>query len=231
MECAPPVRITSLYSAKMPSMTEVWTAEQLMGVAAGTEESLPTAVTRKGRKAVVGKGVDRDPMLWGVPGHLTQQECDCYFRFKEEIDRRGGEFRETVFSMGEVEGEAWALGRWLRARKFNFQDTVKMVEEATQVRKAAKAKSFYPNPVDALGVDASLFFAQYPQLYSGYTKQGVPVFISKPGILSVDGMECITTLDGILKFHWHVMMHDFANRLRAQKAKNPDFKRCVSLLF
>ena len=207
----------------MAPMTEVWTADQLMGVC-GTEESL-SVVSKKGKKTVVGKGVDQDPMLWGVPGHLTQEECDCFFAFREEIEKRGGEFRETVYSMGEVEGEAWALGRWLRARKFNLQDTIKMVEEATQVRKTAKSKNFYPNPVDALGVDASLFFAQYPQLYSGATKHGVPVFISKPGILNVDGMECITTLDGILKFHWHVMMHDFANRLHAEKAKNPNFKK------
>jgi hypothetical protein len=45
----------------------------------------------------------------------------------------------------------------------------------------------------------------------------------------VDGIECITTLDGIIKFHWHVMMHDFANRLLEKKKANPEeFKRCVS---
>lgn len=208
-------------------MTEVWTADELMGIQ-GTEESLATT-TKKGKKTVVGKGVDKNPMLWGVPGHLTAEECEVFMQFKEEIEKRGGEFRETAYSFGEEEGEAWALTRWLRARKFVFADTVKMIEEATQVRKVAKAHDFYPNAVDALGVDASLFFAQYPQLYCGVTKDGVPIFISKPGILNVDGMECITTLDGILKFHWHVMMHDFASRLLAQKAKNPEkFKKCVS---
>jgi hypothetical protein len=38
-------------------------------------------------------------------------------------------------------------------------------------------------------------------------------------------MECITTLDGIVKFHWHVMIHDFAERLREMKRKDPDFMR------
>lgn len=208
----------------MATLPEVWSADQLMGVK-GTEQSLAVA-TKGGKKTAVGNGVDKDPMLWGVPGHMTQEECDVFFQFKTEIEKRGAEFRDTVYSFGEAEGEAWALGRWLRARKFILAETVKMVEEATLVRKAAKGKNFYPDAHDALGVDKSLFFAQYPQLYSGATKQGVPVFISKPGILNVDGMECITTLDGILKFHWHVMMHDFANRLRTQKAKNPDgFKK------
>lgn len=157
---------------------------------------------------------------------MTPDEADIYFKFKDEVDKRGGDFKDTVFSFGEEEGEVYALCRYLRARKFVYDDVIKMVEEATEVRKDAKAKNFYPDPLEALGCDASLFYAQYPQLYCGYAKTGVPVFISKPGVLNVDGMEAITTLDGIIKFHWFIMMHDFAMRLRSQKAKDPDnFKR------
>jgi hypothetical protein len=202
------------------AVAESWDVSQLMGGMSVSEQ--PTA------SSVKGKGVESNPLLWGVPGHLSKDEADVYVKFKDTVERRGGEFRETVYSFGEEEGEVWALCRWLRARKFVYDDVVKMIEEATQVRKEAKSKEFYPNPVDALGVDPSVFFAQYPQLYSGLTKLGVPIFISKPGILNVDGIECITTLDGIIKFHWHVMMHDFANRLLARKEANPDtFKRCV----
>ena len=170
--------------------------------------------------------MDKDPTLWGRPGHLTSTESEIFFKFREEVNSRGGDFKDTVYCFGPEEGEVWALCRWLRARKFVYDDVIQMVEEATQVRSDAKAHDFYINPVDALGCEASLFYANYPQLYSGYAKNGVPLFISKPGILSTDGMEVITTLDGIVKFHWHVMMHDFANRLRSQKAKDPEnFKR------
>jgi len=223
-------------------MKEVWDEQQLMGLAPGemapaVEAAVPDKGGRRAASSATpvmkGKGVEDDPMLWGVPGHLTKDETETYFEFKAEVEKRGGEFRETVFCFGEEEGECWALCRWLRARKFVYDEVIKMVEQATETRKDAKAKDFYPNPVDALGVDSSLFFALYPQLYTGSAKSGVPLFISKPGILNVDGMECITTLDGIIKFHWHIMMHDFANRLRAQKAKSPDtFKRfeCFCIL-
>jgi hypothetical protein len=167
----------------------------------------------------------KTPLKWGIPGHLTKEETDVFFKFKNEIEKRGGEFRETVYSFGEAEGEVWALGRWLRARKFVYDDVITMVEQATECRRDAKSKDFYPVALTALGVETSIFYVQYPQLYSGFTKDHVPVFFSKPGVLNVDGMACITTLDGILKFHWHVMMHDFANRLRAQKEKNPNFKK------
>lgn len=188
-----------------------WTAEQLTGGFSGKK----------------GKGVAEDPMLWGLPGHLTADEVAIYEQFAKEVDTRGGDFQETVYCFGHEEGKVWALCRWLRARKFVLEDVLKMVEEATQVRADAKKNGFYPNPVDALGVPEGIFFAQYPQLYFGAAKNGAPLFISKPGVINTDGIECITTLDGIIKFHWYIMMHDFANRLRAQKEKNPNFKRYV----
>jgi len=137
-----------------------------------------------------------------------------------------------VYSFGEIEGEAWALTRWLRARKFVYDDVIKMVEEATECRREPGRHNFYPDPQEALGVDPFVYIQQYPQLYSGNAKSGCPLFISKPGKLSVDGMECITTLDGIYRYHWHVMMHDYANRLVANKKKNPEFTRfqCVCVL-
>lgn len=153
-------------------------------------------------------------------------------KFKDEIEKRGGDFRDTVYCFGTEEGEAFALCRWLRARKYDYNEVIKMIEEATQTRDVAKKVDFYPEPEAALGCDMSTYFAQYPQLYSGFAKNGCPVFISKPGVLNVDAVECITTIEGIVKFHWYIMMHDFANRLRKQKKDDENFKRfeCVCVL-
>jgi len=51
-------------------------------------------------------------------------------------------------------------------------------------------------------------------------------------VLNTDGMECITTLDGILKFHWHVMMHDYKKRLLMHKEAHPSFNnfQCVCVI-
>ena len=140
------------------------------------------------------------------------------------MNKRDVEVKKTVYSFGEIEGEVWTLTRWLRARKFVLEDTIKMIEEATECHKSPRENDYYSNPRDALGCDVSLYFAQYPQLYSGRAKNGAPIFISKPGVLNVDAVECITTLDGILKFHWYVEMHDFGNLLRREKEENPEFK-------
>jgi len=78
---------------------------------------------------------------------------------------------------------------------------------------------------EALGCSPSLFLAHYPQLYPGFAKNGCPLFISKPGLIDIDAIECITSVDGILKFHWHVMCHDFAGRLKKAKEADKNFTR------
>jgi hypothetical protein len=58
------------------------------------------------------------------------------------------------------------------------------------------------------------------------------VFISKPGILNTDGVACVTNLDGILRYHWYAMIHDFAARLRTKRKEDPEFKRfeCICIM-
>ena len=66
-----------------------------------------------------GKGKTH-PLDWGYPGELTKEEAAVFARFRDEVEKRGGEFRKTVYSFGETEGEGWALTRWLRARKYKY---------------------------------------------------------------------------------------------------------------
>mmetsp|Transcript_25173 Transcript_25173/g.53669 ORF Transcript_25173/g.53669 Transcript_25173/m.53669 type:complete len:423 (+) Transcript_25173:220-1488(+) len=172
------------------------------------------------------------PALWGRPGHLTAEETSTYLKFKETVELRGGDFKDTLYCFGEEEGEVYALCRWLRARKFVLQDVMIMLEEAIKCSAEAKKFKFYPEPATALGCDEAIYNAQYPQVYSGFAKNGSPLFISKVGVLNIDAVECITTVTNIVKYHWYVQMHDYARRLRAHKKIDPNFTRfeCVCVL-
>lgn len=148
------------------------------------------------------------------------------------MNLRGGDFKDTVYNFGIEEGEVYALTRWLRARKYVFTDVMIMVEEATKCMAEPKAAGFYPDPLPALGCEAAVYQAQYPQVYSGFAKNGSPVFVSKTGVLNIEAVECITTVQNIVKYHWFVQMHDFAGRLRAHKKEDPNFNRfeCVIIM-
>lgn len=171
-----------------------------------------------------------DPLLWGRPGELTQEEVDVYVKFRDEVESRGGEFRNTVYSFGEIEGEPYALTRWLRARKYVYDLVITMVEEATECRAKAREADFYPDPKVALGTDPHAYISQYPQLYYGFAKNGCPIYISKPGHININAIECLTSIDGILRFHWYAQMHDFGDRLRAHKKSDSNFTKFECLI-
>jgi hypothetical protein len=155
-----------------------------------------------------------------------QQMCvNEQVKFRDVVDRRGGEFRNTVYSFTSQEGEAYTLTRWLRARKYVYEDVVKMVEEATECRSQSRVHDYYPDPVAALGIHPCIYIRQFPQLYAGFAKNGCPIFISKPGMLNIDAVECVTSLDSIVNYHWHVMQHDYLKKLLAYKCKNINFVR------
>jgi len=198
----------------------------------GSSRKLAKMGSKKKSLAKAPKDDGIDPDLWGRPGHLTEEEANTYFKFQSIVDSRGGDFADTVYCFGREEGEVYTLCRWLRARKFVFEDVMLMVEEATKCRASPKSMGFYPDPKTALGCDQAYYAAQYPQVYSGFAKNGSPLFISKVGVLNYDAVECLTTVSSIVKYHWHVMVHDFAIRLREHKKKDPRFKRfeCVCVL-
>lgn len=173
-----------------------------------------------------------DPTLWGRPGYLTEDQADAFFKFKEVVESRGGDFKDTVYTFGIEEGEVYALTRWLRARKFVLDDVMKMVEEASKVMAEPKANNFYIDPSEALGCPQAVYDAQYPQVYSGFAKNGSPVFFSKVGVVNITAIECVSTIPDIVKYHWYVQIHDFGKRLRAKKKEDPNFNRfeCLSIL-
>lgn len=183
-------------------------------------------VDKLSSKAMINKSSNSPSVTdWGFPGHLSAQEYAIFKRFQQEISRRDDEFRRAIYCFGSEEEESFALCRWLRARKYDLAAVIKMVESAVQMRRAHSKHDFYPDAKKALGVEPSVYISQYPQLYCGHCKGGYPLFISKPGVLNVSGLECITTMEGVLRYHWHAMIHQFGENLRARKMSDPNFNR------
>mmetsp|Transcript_4012 Transcript_4012/g.5822 ORF Transcript_4012/g.5822 Transcript_4012/m.5822 type:complete len:580 (+) Transcript_4012:87-1826(+) len=170
----------------------------------------------------------------GYPGYLTQSEFEILSLFRKEVFRREQDFRDTVFSFRNAnEDEVYALCRWLRARKYDLSQTIQMVEEATDCSAQARKNNFYPSASTALGCDASLYMQQYPQVYYGHAKNGCPIFYSKPAMIDINAIESLTSLQGIVNFHWNDMMHKFVQKLKNQYTTSKgEFKRyeCICVL-
>jgi hypothetical protein len=113
------------------------------------------------------------------------------------------------------------LSRWLRANKFNLDDTIRQVEEAVDLTSEARRQSFYPDPAkDALGVHPSIYIDHYPQFNHGRAKNGSPIFVSKPGALNFPALACITTPEGIIRYHWWLQSHDLGQQFQQSYQKS-----------
>jgi len=103
--------------------------------------------------------------------------------------------------------------RWLRANKFHLDDTLRHVQDAVELSSEARKHNFYPDPAkDALGVHPSIYIDHYPQFNHGRAKNGSPIFVSKPGALNFPALACITTPQGIIRYHWWLQIRDLGQQ-------------------
>mmetsp|Transcript_19979 Transcript_19979/g.29446 ORF Transcript_19979/g.29446 Transcript_19979/m.29446 type:complete len:622 (+) Transcript_19979:190-2055(+) len=173
----------------------------------------------------------------GFPGNLTQKQLDACMEFRSELHKRstssaykdGHLYPEMVGTFRDVEEEPYALCRFLRARDFNVEQVFDMMNEHLEIWKHAKESDYYPDIDAAMGCPLSIVLTQYPVLYSGNAKEGYPVCYFHAGRLTVQGIECITTLDSIPKMMWNTMVYQVAGIFRDAAELNPDFVRCEQI--
>lgn len=162
---------------------------------------------------------------WGYPGHLSQDEYEVYVKFHNEASQRSEDFQRTILCFGTEELEEYALCRWLRARRFDLPKTINMVEEAMNFRAEAAKEDFFPNGSKALGVEKSIYYTFYPEVFVGYTNKGFPLYITKAADASINMLHCITSTKSITNFHWYSMMHVLGGNLRRRALSDPNFQR------
>ena len=79
----------------------------------------------------------------GFPGELTAMELDAVIRFKHELQAREDRiYHQIVHSFGEVESEAYALCRFLRAQNFDVDKVFDMLDLAKEQFAVARQTIF-----------------------------------------------------------------------------------------
>jgi len=161
----------------------------------------------------------------GFPGELTEEELEAVKKFQLELQTRDPVYKQIVFALSVVEKEAYALCRFLRARKFDVEKVFELLDEAKVHYSKAKEAGFYPDLEQALGFSRSIFLSQYPAVFSGNAKNGCPVLYLKLGSIQPEGIKCIVTVDKIDRFFWNDVVHAFPSVLKTGHDFNPNFVR------
>lgn len=108
----------------------------------------------------------------GFPGELTETELEAVKLFRKELQTRDPIYNQIVRSMSAVEKEAYALCRFLRARKFDVDKTFELLDEAKEHFAKARDNDFYPDLEQALGFQRPVFLSQYPAVFAGKLMEG-----------------------------------------------------------
>ena len=173
----------------------------------------------------------------GYPGELTEHEVDACLQFRRRLeekaklvdDANGRHYQEIVDAFHSVEEEPYALCRFLRARKFDVDAVMDMVEHGVEIWKEGKKHNFFPDANVAVGNPISVLRTQYPVVYSGIAKNGCAVSYFKAGQISVEGVECVTTLEKLTNLGWHQMIYTFPKQIAKAQKIDPDIVRCESV--
>mmetsp|Transcript_59884 Transcript_59884/g.177514 ORF Transcript_59884/g.177514 Transcript_59884/m.177514 type:complete len:614 (-) Transcript_59884:1123-2964(-) len=162
----------------------------------------------------------------GFPGDLTEEEVENVQIFRRELEKRDPVYHEIVHGFHVVEEEAFALCRYLRARKFQPEQVFTLLDEGKDLWREAKKNDFYPNMEEAIGVNRSLFTSQYPFVYHGKARNGCPVAYLQCGGLQSEGVLCVTSMNKVPRYFWNSFMFDFIDQLQMCKEADKNFMRC-----
>jgi hypothetical protein len=134
-------------------------------------------------------------------------------------------------------GEAFALCRFLRARDFNVDEVLTMLEEngATEIWKEAKEQNFYRDNLKELynGCPVSVLMTIFPIVVSGIAKNGAVMFYFKPSFgpgMDINGLECIIeNLSDLIPYLWDLLhTRGIDSMIREQKCHNPETTTILS---
>mmetsp|Transcript_32706 Transcript_32706/g.68793 ORF Transcript_32706/g.68793 Transcript_32706/m.68793 type:complete len:469 (-) Transcript_32706:1998-3404(-) len=165
----------------------------------------------------------------GFPGELTETELEAVKLFQSELKSRDPIYNQIVSALSAAEKEAYALCRFLRARKFDVAKVFELLDEAKEHYAVARENDFYPDLEKALGFSRPIFLSQYPAVFSGSAKNGCPVMYLKIGEIQPEGIKCIISLDKVDRFFWNDITYAFIGILKEGRRLNPQFVRTENI--
>jgi hypothetical protein len=110
---------------------------------------------------------------------------------------------ELTLAKYDVESYGNCACRFLRARKFDVPRALALLSEAVRTRNEHRPWDVIAMGAErATGCNLILIKAFYPHAAYGFDRFNRPVFYERTGIVNATALATITTMDGLIKYHW-----------------------------
>jgi len=159
--------------------------------------------------------------LTGYPGDLTPKELEACQLFRRRLKQKDQAYYDMILGMTPAEEEPYAICRFMRARNFQVDDVIEMMDECIELWKSAAKDDYYPSVEQAVGHNAAIFFTQFPSVYCGLAKNGTVTAYMRAGSMSIEGMACLLELDTLSNYLWYTGKHKFPGHVMSLQEANP----------
>ena len=213
-----PVPANASVTRKSYSLESLSSAQHLLKEKPSGESDLDL-----GRKALQ-KEQPVVPLQPGYPGNLTRQEYEAFLMFRKDIKRKRAQepsYHQMVHCWVPVEEEAYAICRFMRARKFVISHALAMMEGNLDTWKQGHANNFFPNLETTLGCPPSVLCTQLTYFHHGIARNGSIVYYFRAGSVSLEALDCLTNLDNFIGYIWHQFVHAFKDSVAKAQSKHP----------
>jgi hypothetical protein len=136
---------------------------------------------------------------WGKIGHLTLE----HQRILEDLKKSSEVASQIERAKFRAESTDQACLRFLRARKFDLNGTLKLLTECVKLFDENKIDEYAAmTELEAAGCDTSVYRTFYPHGQSGYDNEGRVCCYDANGRTDLDGLHSCINKDGIMGYHY-----------------------------
>lgn len=161
------------------------------------------------------------PPTWGVYGYLTESQDAILNQFIKTVPPESLE--KAKFT---VETKEQVSLRFLRARQFDLNKAMAMLQECVLRRKESKSEYWGTIASDDCALcDVAALKNWYPHTQRGFDKFNRPLFWEHTGNLSIKGIMQMTTTENLINYHWYTMERDVNDAFIAAAEKIAAAKR------
>lgn len=160
---------------------------------------------------------------WGTKGHLTESQQQAYDQFRQLATEEN-----LTIAKFKVESLENVSLRYLRARNFNVENALHLLQECVDKKKTLNSAHWSTrSPDECAHCNVEALKKWYPHAQFGYDKFNRPVLFEHSGAVDGYAIYQMSTLENLINYHWYSMETEL-NQMFENAPREPGAEPIIS---